>query len=168
MKRYSRRMAECAMSAALGVTLMLVLSLTGVGTYAAPIAASLLLLPLEERYGTGTALTVWAATGLLTLLLATDKELAVVYLAIFGWYPALRPRLERLPRGISLLAKLALFNAAAVVSYALMLPLLGLEAELGEAWFLGVLLLLGNAVFLLEDRVLLPRLLRLWQQKWKK
>lgn len=156
------------MAAALGVTLMLVLSLTGVGTYAAPIFASLLLLPIVERWGTGTALTVWAATGLLTLLLATDKELAVVYLAIFGWYPVLRPRLERLPKGISLAAKLALFNAASVVSYALMLPFLGLEAELGEASLLAVLLLLGNAVFLLEDRVLLPRLLRLLHRRRRK
>lgn len=168
MGKYAKRMADCSMAAALGVTLMVVLGLTGVGTYVAPLMASLLLLPVQQRYGTKNALTVWLATGLLTLILATDKELAIVYLAIFGWYPALWPTLERLPRGIVPLAKLALFNAAAVGSYALMMPLLGLTEEMGEPALIVLLLVMGNVIFFLEDRVLIPRLLTQLQKRWKK
>lgn len=168
MGKYAKRMAYSSMAVALGVTVMVVLGLTGVGTYVAPLMVSLLLLPIQQRYGTKNALTVWLATGLLTLILASDKELAVVYLAIFGWYPVLRPALERLPRGIAPLAKLALFNAAVVGSYALMMPLLGLTEEMGEPALIILLLVMGNVIFLLEDRVLIPRLLSQLQNRWKK
>lgn len=165
MGKHAKRMADSAMAVALGVTVMAVLSLTGVGTYVAPLLVSLLLLPIQQRYGTKNALTVWLATGLLTLILAVDKELSIVYLAIFGWYPALRPALERLPAKLAPLVKLALFNAAAVGSYALMMPLLGLEEEMGEPVLIAVLLAAGNGVFILEDRVLIPRLLARFQKR---
>lgn len=166
MKHRTRRLAFCAMTTALGVTLMLALGFTGAGTYAGPLFAALLLLPVQDWYGTPAALTVWLATGLLALLLVTDRELSVVYLAIFGWYPAVRPRLERLPRPASLAAKLAAFNAAAFLTYAVILSLLGLEESLASPWFLGVLLALGNALFLLEDRVLIPRAIAFYRNRF--
>lgn len=160
MTGHAQRLARCAMTTALGVTLMTVLGLTGVATYLAPLAASLLLIPIQRSYGTRLALTVWLATGLLTLMLVTDKELAGVYLSVLGWYPALRPALERLPPGLRAVVKLALFHLAALGGYWVMLALLGLGEELGGPWEAAVLLLLGNVLFQAEDRLLIPRLLR--------
>ncbi|MCC8065255.1 MAG: hypothetical protein LIO70_09255, partial [Clostridiales bacterium] len=144
--------------------LMLTLGFTGVGTYAAPLLVAM----VQEAYGTKTALTMWLATGLLALLLVTDRELSVVYLTIFGWYPAVKPHLDRLPRLGGLLAKLALFNGSAVVTYAALIPFLGLEEELLQPWLLGVMLAFGNALFWVEDRLLLPRLVRVFRKRLKK
>jgi hypothetical protein len=165
MRAYARRMAVCAMMVALGVVLMFLLGLTGIGTYAAPLFACLLLVPLQREYGTGTALTVWLATGLLTLLLATDREMALVYLTIFGWYPLARPQFQRLPRLLRPVLKLAAFNGATVVTYALLLPFLGLELEMMEPWLLAALLAMGNLTFFLEDRFLIPKLVPMWEQR---
>ncbi|MCD7917802.1 MAG: hypothetical protein LUF84_05020 [Clostridiales bacterium] len=168
VRRQSRVLSRCAMLTALGVVLMLTLGFTGVGTYAAPLLAALLVAMVQEAYGTKTALTMWLATGLLALLLVTDRELSVVYLTIFGWYPAVKPHLDRLPRPAGVLAKLALFNGSAVATYAALIPFLGLEEELLQPWLLGVMLAFGNALFWVEDRLLLPRLGRVLRKRLKK
>ena len=62
--------------------------------YACPILAMAALLPVRERFGTGAAMTTYAAVSLLALLLATDKELALLY-AFFGWYVPLQPALDK-------------------------------------------------------------------------
>lgn len=168
MKNRTRQLALCAMLTALGVVLMLALGVTGVGTYAGPLLGAMLLLPVQDSYGTRSALTVWLATGLLSLALCADREQAIVYLTIFGWYPAVRPHLERLPRLLSLPVKLAAFNAAAILSYAAMLPFLGLEEEMTEPWLLGTLLVLGNALFLAEDYLLIPRVTAFYRKRFGK
>lgn len=157
MNAPSKRLAHCAMTSALSILLMLVLGFTGVGTYAAPLLASLLLVPVQERWGTGTALTVWLAVGLLALLLVTDRELSVVYLTVFGWYPAARPPLLRLPNPFSLLLRLGIFNTAVVLTYAALLTVMGMGETLGGPLAIALMLLMGNISFLLEDLVLIPR-----------
>lgn len=158
MKRRSRRLAFCAMTASMSVTLMLVLGLTGVGTYAAPMIAALLLIPIRKHYGVKTGLTVWVAAGLLALLIVTDRELALVYLTMFGWYPVIRPKLMGLPRGVSILLRYALFNVVFLLTYTIFLSALGIE---GAMWppsiFHVVFLLLMNLIFFVEDTVLIPR-----------
>lgn len=166
MKKRAQQIALCAMVTALGVVLMLVLGVTGIGTYAGPLLAAMLLLPVQDKYGTRGALTVWLVTGLLALLLVPDLELSIVYLTIFGWYPAVRPHLERLPRLLSLPVKLAAFNVAAIASYAVMMPFLGLEEEMTQPWLLGTMLVLGNALFLLEDRLLIPRVTAFYRKRF--
>ena len=80
--------ALCGVAAALGVVLMLAGSLIGVGIYAAPMVAGLLLLPVRERCGTGAALLCFLATTLMCALLGVEAEQWILYLVFFGWYPA--------------------------------------------------------------------------------
>lgn len=158
MKRHSRRLAFCSVTAALGITLMVVLGLTGIGTYGAPLMASLLLVPVRQRYGKGTALTVWLATGLMGMLVVPDGELALMYLAVFGWYPILRPWLTGFPAGVSLVLRYVVLNVAFLLTSTVGLTVLGLE---GAIWPITPLnaafILLMNVVFTLEDAKLLPR-----------
>ena len=155
MKKQTRKIALGALFTALGVTLMLLGAAIGIGTYAAPMLAGLLLLPLGARYGTKYQLTVFAATALLSLLLVAEAELKLMYLGFFGWYPAVHPFLERQRSIVRVVAKFSLFNAAVIAAEALALFVFAPEVPGGG--FLLLLLALGNVVFFLYDRAI-PRL----------
>lgn len=167
----SREVAFCGVMAAMSGTLLLLGGLIPGATYCAPVLGMLPLLPVLSEFGTKAALSVYAVTAVLALLMIPDKELAGIYLFL-GYYPALRPALNRLRRPVRILCKLAVFNAAVVTLYALLLHLLGLETlqkEFSEfsTPFLAALLATGNGVFLLLDTAL-ERLGNLWQYHLRK
>ena len=96
---------------------------------------------------------------MLSLLLAPDKEAAIVFVFL-GYYPIVKPRLDR-SRG-KWLWKGLLFNGAVLAAYWVLLRLLGMEALAEEFQELGsvmcvVLLVLGNLTFFLLDRLLQMR-----------
>ena len=103
---------------------------------------------------------VWySAVALLSLLMAPDKEAAALFVFL-GYYPILKPRLDRLP--MRWLWKGLLFNAAICIMYFLLLHVFGmaeLAAEFSEAGgiVLGITLLLGNVTFFLMDKLLSNR-----------
>ena len=165
----SRQMALCGVLSALAVVVLLLGGVIGVGTFAAPVLAMAVLLPVLEECGPRAAGTAYAAVTLLALMLVPDRELALVY-AGFGWYPLLRPRIARIPsRPLRLAVRLAVCNGVIFVLYGLLLRLLGLTADLAEMSPVmnAALLALGNAVFLLLD-VVLARLTNLWRRKLRK
>lgn len=171
MGRQSHEIALCGVSAALGTVLLLLGGLVPGATYCAPLLGMLALLPILSECGARPALSVYGVTAALALLLAPEKEPAFVYL-LLGYYPVLRPVLNRLRlRTLRLAGKLAVFNAAAAVLY-LLLRALGLEVpetELAEYAkpLLAAFLLGGNLTFLLLDRAL-EQLTLLWQYRLRK
>lgn len=166
----SRRTALCGVSAALGTVLLLLGGLIPGATYCAPLLGMLPLIPCMEEYGRGAALSVYAVTAALAVLLAPDKELACVYL-FFGYYPALKPTLDRIAaRPLRLAAKLALCTAAALTMYFLLIRVLGLaEVELsgGTLPLRALLLIMANVTFLLLDRAL-GQLGFLWRHRLRR
>ena len=97
---------------------------------------------------------------LLAFFLAPDKEAALCFVLLFGWYPVARPKLQHIrQKPVRLVVKLALFNAALLAIYALLLfvfvmPDLQQEAQSWTALLLVVFFVLGNVSFLLYDVVL--------------
>ncbi|MDO4315241.1 MAG: hypothetical protein Q4C45_05640 [Oscillospiraceae bacterium] len=165
----SRQMALCGVLTALAVVILLLGGATGIGTFAAPVLAMAALLPVLEEYGAKSAGTAYGAAALLALLLAPDRELALVY-AGFGWYPILRPRIARISSRLArTAARLVICNGVILVLYGALLRLLGLTADLAGASRVmnAALLVLGNLVFLLLD-VVLARLTNLWRRKLRK
>lgn len=165
----SRQMALCGVLSALAVVCLLLGGVIGIGTFAAPVLAMAVLLPVLEEYGARAAVTAFCAVALLALLLVPDRELALVYTG-FGWYPILRPRIARIPsRLLRLIVRLAVCNAVIAVLYGLLLRLIGLTADLVEASHVmnAALLVMGNLVFLLLDPVL-ARLTNLWRRKLRR
>ena len=166
MGRRSHEIAFCGVSAALGVTMLLLGSLIPGATYCAPVLGMLPLLPVLSEYGWRSALSVYGVTAALAVLLAVDKELAGVYLFL-GYYPVAQPGLNRIKnRLLRLLSKLAVFNGAVLALYFLLLHVFGLallEMELAEYTrpLLLALLAGGNITFLLLDRAL-EQLALLW------
>ena len=87
--------AFCGITAALGAAVMIAGGFFGVMTYAAPLAAMVMLVPVLRELGKGYALLAYAATALITALVSPDKELAFCYVFI-GAYPVVQKGINRL------------------------------------------------------------------------
>lgn len=154
------KIALCGVLSALSVVVLLVGNVLQIGTYAAPMLASFLLIPVLEEYGKKYALLLYAVVSLLSLFLVPDKELVLFYVLVLGYYPVLRVRLNNIRRGVlRWMAKFGCFNAAVVVMYALLIVVLA-PPELVQEFaaegtpMLLALLALGNLSFWLCDRAL--------------
>lgn len=165
----SKQMALCGLLTALAVVVMILAGAIGIGTFAGPVLAMAVLLPVLEEYGPKAAAAAYAAAAILALLLVSEPELALVF-AAFGWYPILRPRIARIPsRLLRLVLKIIICTAVILALYGVLLRFLGLTADLMDAapLFNLVLLVLGNVTFLLLD-LALERLSALWRRKLRK
>lgn len=156
--------------AALAVVLLTLGGVIPVGTYVAPMLASLPLIVLLAELPKGLCFGWYAAVSILGAVLCPDKETAFVFVFL-GWYPVAKPALDRLPRLPRILCRLLIFNLAVAALYALLILVFRLEALVNEAKETGlvmliVLLALGNLTFLLYD-VMLKRLTLLYQVKRK-
>lgn len=149
MKKRSRQMAVCGMTAALGVVLMVLGSILGLGMYLAPMLAGWLLIPAGREYGIKQQLLLWIAISLLCFMLVTDVEQNMMFAFLFGWYPALRPWLQKLKRPLAILVKLLIFNVLVIAMEWVLMSLLVPEAVPG--WMLALLLVIGNLTFIIYD-----------------
>ena len=154
----TKQLALGGLLAALAVVILLLGSLIPIGTYVAPMLASLPLVLLLAELPKPLCLGWYAVVAILAVLLCPDRETAFVFVFL-GWYPIARPGLDRLPRLLRIAAKLLLFNAAVAALYALLILVFQLEALVEEARETGALLLLvlvlvGNLSFLLFDLAL--------------
>ena len=141
---------------ALAVVIMALGTVIPIATYVCPMACIMLTQVVQKTCGSRIAWAWYGAVALLSCLLAPDKEAAAVF-AFLGYYPIVKPRLER--KKLPWLWKGLLFNACVPVMYWLLIRLLGMEALAEEFRQTGTvmtltLLILGNAVFFLLDRVL--------------
>lgn len=142
--------------AALALVVMNLGTIIPVATYICPMVCMLLLQVVGKTCGNRIAWAWYGAVAILSCLMAPDKEAAAVFAAL-GYYPILKPRLDRKKR--PWLWKGLLFNAAILVMYWLLIHLLGLAAlaeEFSRAGVVmtGIMLVLGNVIFFLLDRLL--------------
>ena len=142
--------------AALAVVIMCLGTLIPVATFICPMVCILLAQLVLKTCGARYGWAWYGAVAVLSLLLSSDKEAAAVFAAL-GYYPMVKPRLER--RKWPWLWKGLLFNAVILALYWLLIHLLGMDAlaeEFAEAGAVmtAVMLLLGNAVFFLLDILL--------------
>lgn len=151
----SRKMAVCGMTAAVCVVLLLLGGVIDIGMYAAPIIAGLLLVPIGDAWGRKYQWMLWGVVSALSLLFVPNVEENLMFAGLFGWYPILRAKLEKLPKLLRWPAKLAVFNGAVLVIEALVMWLIAPAAE--ASWMLAALLVMANVVFVLYDFVI-PRI----------
>ena len=158
----STEIALCGMMTALAVVILCLGGLIPAATFCCPVLASLVLLPVMQRWGRRDAVLVWTASAVLGLLPGPDKEAAALYAAL-GYYPAIRAGLDRKRPALRWALKLLLFNGATIALYALLIFVLGLNALVEDAATGTALLIatlaLGNVVFVIYD-FLLKRLER--------
>lgn len=156
MRTEARKIAFGGMFAALAVVIMSLGGLIPVATFTCPMLCMLLLAFVTKMCGNRIGWAWYGAVAVLSLLLGPDKEAASVFLFL-GFYPIVKPQFDRLH--FAVLPKLIVFNVLILTMYGLLIRLFGMDqiaaefAELGQVLTL-VMLLLGNVIFLLLDRVL--------------
>lgn len=158
-KSKSQKIALCGILAALSVVMLLVGSALQIGTYAAPMLAAFLLVPVQEEYGPRYALLQYTTVSLLALMLVPETELTLFYLLVVGYYPVVRRALQAVrPALLRWLLKFCLFNVATALVYLVLAALFGpaiwQELTADGTAVLAALLALGNLSFFLCDRAL--------------
>ncbi len=149
----ARQMALGGMMTALSVVIMSLGSLIPVNTYLCPVLCILVNRTVLERCGKRIGWCYYLSVMVLSLLLAPDREAALVY-AFLGYYPMVRPWFQRLGP-LALAVKLVFFTLAGAVSYAVLLLVMGAGAVMADGWLLtAVTVLLWDVLFLLVDRLL--------------
>lgn len=157
--------------AALSLVLMISVAIIPFLTYALPAVAGALIvfvvIEIDKRWAFG----VYASVAVLGILLVPDKEVAVMYLAFFGYYPIVKALLEKyLPAMLSWLIKVLLFNGTIALSYVLLIKLMGVtidEIETYGAVAVPLLLGMGTFAFVIYD-ITLTKLVTLYMIKWRK
>ena len=153
-KTESQKIALCGMLGALSVVLLLLGSALQIGTYAAPMLAAFLLIPVLEEYGTRYALTLYVCVAILAVLFVPETELALFYVLVMGYYPVLRVKLNGVKSTLlRWVLKFAVFNAGTVLVYLLLFAVLD-ELLADGVGMLAALLAAGNLSFWLCDRAL--------------
>ena len=144
------------MLAAVAVVIMCLGGLIPVATYICPMLCCLTQYVVLHYCGMRLAWTWFVIVAILSLLFGPDKEATMVFLAV-GFYPLLKMRIDGCRFAIFL--KLLFFNGMILLSYSLIIRLMGLQYIAQENMQFGlvgliVILFMGNATFLLLDKLL--------------
>ena len=89
-------MAYCGIVTALCVALMLLGAVIPIAMFIAPAVAGFLVATVCVECGMQLALTAYAAVSLLALLFVPDKEVALIFVFLLGYYPLAKPKFERI------------------------------------------------------------------------
>ena len=142
----SVKIAFCGIMAAI-ITVLMAASLIPNATYAAPAVAGLFIIPVFIEAGTGWALACYLVSAALSFY--GDKTSWVFYIALFGYYPIVKPYIEKIKNPVlKWLLKFLVFDTAAGLCYAVEVLAFGFTVE---TWVLITLAVLGNAAFVLYD-----------------
>ena len=151
----TKNIALCGLLAAAAVVMMLLGGLIPLSTYVCPMLACLLCYVVFRICRARLAVVWYAAVAILAVLIGPDKEASLVFL-LLGYYPILKPGIDRSP--LRILWKVLLFNFSVLLLSVLLIAVMGLDI-LGDSStvsfaFTLILLLLGNLVFFMLDRLL--------------
>lgn len=171
-KNPSWSIALCGMAVAFSVVLMLLGAIIPVAMFIAPAAGGIFIGVVNEECGSRYAWTTYGAASLLGLFFVPDKETALFFVALLGYYPLVKSRLDRLrPAVVRVGAKLLLCNGSVLVLYGVLLVFfpggqMADELQAAALVMAAVTLLIGNVAFLLFDQAL-ANLLRLYRLVWQ-
>ena len=153
--------------AALAVVIMSMGGMIPATTFVCPAMCMLLLKVVSMRFPKRIGWAWYGAVAILSLLLSPDKEAAAVFTAI-GYYPLLKPIMDKWP--LKWLWKALFFNAVILALYWVLMHVFGMAELLAEFEEMGavmilVTLLMGNATFFLLDMLLGTDLKR---RRWRR
>lgn len=169
-----KQSSKCAIGgivAAVSLVLMISVAIIPFLTYALPAVAGLFIVFVVIEIDKKWAFGVYCTVAILGMLLVPDKEVAVMYLAFFGYYPILKAVIEsKLPTAIGWILKVLTFVATMAVSYYLMIKLMGVTIDETEEFGMmayPILLGMGTVAFVMYD-IALTGMLSVYLSKWQK
>ena len=160
----TRRLAISAILAAIGVILLYLGAMIEVLDLSVVVLASLVCVLAVLEMGGAWPWLIYATVSVLSLVLLPQKTPAVLFLLFGGCYPILKAYFERRGRVLAWTLKLLSFNLALVLAFFIVKELFLLPEGDSLAWlslplWYAILVVAGNAVFVLYD-VALSRLIR--------
>lgn len=169
-----KQSSKCAIGgivAALSLVLMISIAVVPFLTYALPAAAGALMVFAVIEIGKSWAFGIYATVAILGIFLVPEKEVAVMYLAFFGYYPILKSIIEsKFNCVVEWILKILSFVVTMTVSYYLMIKLMGVtidEFDTYGYWAIPMLLGLGTFAFILYD-IALTKIVYIYNVKWRK
>ncbi len=169
-----KQSSKCAIGgivSALSLVLMISVAVIPFLTYALPAVAGTLIIFIVCEIDKKWAFGVYCTVAILGVLLVPDKEVAVMYLAFFGYYPIFKAMIEsKFPIVIEWIIKVGAFAATMAGSYFLMIKFMGVTIDETEEWGImayPILLGMGTFAFILYD-IALTKMITLYIKKWQK
>ncbi|CCY17709.1 uncharacterized protein BN782_01479 [Eubacterium sp. CAG:786] len=147
----------CGIMSGLAVALMFCLGMIPGFEYVSPMVAGVLIWVIRERLGVRYGLVSYTAVGLLTMLFTANYEASMMFIFLLGYYPIVRQYIMKIKAAVlRWVAKVALYAAAAVSCYFVLINLFGMSQlleDMGEFGQYGqwVMLGLGAVAFVLYD-----------------
>lgn len=150
--RKTKRLTLSAILVALGVAFMSMGSVIDVLDLTVCALASLLVAFVYMELGGSYAWSVYICTSLAAFLVAPSKLLCFEYALVFGIYPLLKAYIERLPRWLWLVVKLAFINGIIWALIFFVEMLFGFPFIEGDSLvYKAALYLLMNVAFVVYD-----------------
>ncbi|MCI5903890.1 MAG: hypothetical protein MRZ61_01980 [Oscillospiraceae bacterium] len=122
-----------------------------------PLFAGMLISVVAIEISPSWAFVTYVVVSVLSFFLTPDKEAAIFFAVLFGYYPILKDVTEKIKfKPFQWIIKIIIFNAAIVIIYQLTVKLLGtvdLIEEFGfmKQYMLPALLLIFNFILILYD-----------------
>ncbi|MBE6653796.1 MAG: hypothetical protein E7610_10360 [Ruminococcaceae bacterium] len=179
-RRATRRLVTCALLCSLATVALGMGALIEILDLTAAAVSALILFPVLLCYGGKYALLSYAVTGILGVVLMPQSMAAWMFLGLTGYYPLIKNKLDRLPRILAWISKLALLTVVMMGYLALFhFVVLGGEGSFVDSFLAGFGEAEGGAVmawavvglsvfsYVLFD-LLIDRLLILYYLRWQK
>ena len=154
--RPAAQIALGGMMAALAMVIMNMMGLIPIATYVCPCLCMILLSVVLKQCGRRIGWAWYGAVAILSVFLAPDKEAAAIFVFL-GYYPLIKPVFEK--SKLAKLWKYLYFNGVILLTYWLLINLMGLGEIADEFIEMGILftlvmLLMGNMMFGMLDKIL--------------
>lgn len=147
--------ALSGMLSALTVVFLFFGSVVQIFAYVAPMICGLIMIILLNNVNKRSALTVFAVSSVIAVLLLPDKECALTYVFFFGWYPAAKDSFDKIKsKFLKIVLKFVVYNVAVVLSQLACIYVFGIPFDnMFGVWGIVILLLLANLLFVLYDKL---------------
>ena len=169
-------MAFCGIMTAMALVSMILGHLLPVMLYTSVLLSGVCIAFVSEEIDLRYATSVYLAVSVLALLFLPDKEAAVVFITIFGYYPVFRNLISQSDKKILhnskilFIIKLIYINICCILYFLITTYILGIPKEnlsIGEVYLPGVFLVMGNLLCLMYDKAL-NNLILLYKYKFRK
>lgn len=173
---HSFKIAFCGIMTALVLVCMFLGQLVPVAIYTSALISGVCIALAAEEIDLKYATSVYAAASILVLLLIPDKEAAVIFITVFGYYPIYKKLVEQNRNNffkndtVKLIMKLIFINISCIVYFVITIYLLGVPKEsftIGDVYLPWVFLLMGNIGCLMYDKAI-NNLTILYKYKFRK
>ena len=154
MRKQTKIIAYCGVTAALSIVVMVIGNFFGLGMYLAPMLVGLFLSPAGRNLGKKYQILLWISISLLSFMLISNPEQNLMFACLFGWYPIIRPVIQKWKNVYRVVVKFLVFNVVVIALEVFLI--LFLVPENLSLKFTILLLGLGNITFFVYD-LAIPR-----------